>query len=87
MLERLGVEARKVMAAAERQAVDLGSPVVGCAHLLLALVDAGVTGPALAYADVLGGIAMRHLPASASPLLLTNALESDRPEEIGLDQR
>jgi len=56
MLERLGVEARRVMAAAEAQAGDLGSPVVGCAHLLLALVDGGCTGPALTYADVRGAV-------------------------------
>jgi len=56
MLERLGVDARRVMAAAETQAGDLGSPVVGCAHLLLALVDSGVAGPVLAYPDVRGAV-------------------------------
>jgi hypothetical protein len=56
MLERLGVEARRVMAVAEAQAGDLASPVVGCAHLLLALVDAELTGDALTYANLRGAI-------------------------------
>jgi ATP-dependent Clp protease ATP-binding subunit ClpA len=52
MLDRLGGEARRVMADAEAHARNLGSPVVGCAHLLLALVDDGLGGPALDDANV-----------------------------------
>jgi len=81
MLERLGGDARQVMAVAEDQARSLGSPVVGCAHLLLALaetgaIEGGLEGAGITYADMRAAMAAKVRPSAMS---LPGRLPIDAP--------
>jgi len=88
MFERFTVAAREVVTRARDEAIELGAPLIGTEHLLLALLDDRATAayPVLTTAGIShDGVRAALRRGAAGPAGLLSAEDADALRTIGID--